>query len=149
MRKFISYAFFGALSKHWAGSRALTDRERRGLILMIYSLVAQVMWYQYKADKVHKELSEDVDKLLDMNKKDLEDYKKLRLERDSLRQELQTIRPLDEVQKDAIKKFDNAALPYTWTNIAKFYETELSTNERRAFQFDKNRFRDALTGTKQ
>ena len=50
-RKFINYMFAGALSKHIAGERKLTDKERWGLIIMIWSLVYQVlkgMWTESK-----------------------------------------------------------------------------------------------------
>lgn len=51
MRKFIAYAFAGDLAKHRAGTRPLTDKERWGLIIMIWSLVYQVlkgMWTESK-----------------------------------------------------------------------------------------------------
>lgn len=148
MRKFWSYMFFGALSRDWAGSRPLTDKERRGLILMIYAMVINILWYQWRADAIAEEYQQDIDKLLDKNEEHYNDYKELRLQRDQLKQELWALRPLNETQKGVIARYDAAELPYDFKTIATFYETEMSEGERAAFGFDKYRFRNALSGVR-
>lgn len=148
MRKFINYLFAGALAEHIAGSRPLTQRERRGLLLMIWSMVAQILWYQWKADAIAEEYQQDIDKLLDKNEEHYNDYKELRLQRDQLKQELWSLRPLNETQKGVIARYDEAELPYDFKTIATFYETEMSKEEQAAFGFDKYRFRNALSGVR-
>jgi hypothetical protein len=48
VKKIMHFLFFGSLAKHIAGERPLTDRERRGLLWMIYSLSIGYTYYWWK-----------------------------------------------------------------------------------------------------
>lgn len=139
MKKFIKYIFTGVLGEEWAGSRPLTRNERYSLLAGIYTLTGMVMYYQWKEDAIREE--------------DFNIQESLSNRVDILREENQRLIAekgvLGTIQYRAIKKYDAARLPYTFPHISKFYETELTEGERAAFQNDKNRFRDALTGVDQ
>lgn len=68
MKKALSYAFFGKLSKHHAGARPLTDWERRMLLLGFYSLAAQVIAWQWRAAQLEAAIHEDAMERLEENR---------------------------------------------------------------------------------
>lgn len=60
LRKTILYIFTGHLGKPWAGSRPLTDKERHGLLIGMYGLAAQVLYYMWREDR---QLNSELDTL--------------------------------------------------------------------------------------
>lgn len=131
MRKFISFLFFGHLSKHHAGQRPLTNKERRALIVMIYSLAAQVAYYQWRTIKAEEQVQMPA----------REDFAHIRKD---LQKDLSKNSLSNPIKVMAVREWDRANIPASSKNIERFFNEELTDVQQKAFG-SADEFRKAIT----